>query len=60
MDMPGDPGQLNLARLQTILSGRPSLINLLKTHQPTDINLSTLLEVLDQLKSGTVSDSDIK
>jgi hypothetical protein len=60
MDMPGDPGQLNLARLQTILSGRPSFINLLKIHQPTDINLSTLLEVLDQLKSGTVSDSDIK
>jgi len=33
MDMPDNPGQFNLARLQTILSGRPSLINLLKTHQ---------------------------
>jgi hypothetical protein len=58
--MPSDPGHHMLARLQTILNEKPLLMSLLRENPPIDINLATLLEVLDTLKEPGVSDSNIK
>jgi hypothetical protein len=60
MHIPNDPGLLLLTRLQNIFIERPSLMLILKQYRPEDINLPTLLEVLDTLKAPGVADIDIK
>jgi hypothetical protein len=59
MHIPSDPGNLLLNRLQSILCERPFLLEQLKIYRPENINLSTLLEVLDFLKGDGVAEVDI-
>jgi len=60
MHFPANPGMEALQRLQSICSGRPSLLMMLKQYPPININLATLIEVLDTLRGPGVADSDIK
>ena len=60
MHIPSNPDTNLLTRLQKILIEKPSLIAILKKYPPIDINLQTLLEVLDTLKAPGVSDIVIK
>ena len=60
MDIPSDPGLILLNRLHNILTSRPFLIKMLKKYRPQHINMPTLLEILDTLKSNGVADIDIE
>jgi hypothetical protein len=60
MDIPSDPGSVVMGRLQSVFGMRPLLLKLLKTYKPQDLNMPTLLEVLDSLKGQGVADIDIE
>ena len=60
MHIPNDPDPLLLKRMQNIFLEKPILLELLQKYVPKDINLSTLLEVLDSLKSNGVAEVDIE
>jgi hypothetical protein len=60
MHIPNDPDPLLLKRMQNIFVEKPILLELLQKYEPKDINLPTLLEVLDSLKSNGVADVDIE
>ena len=59
LDIPNDPGLELLIRLQTIFINRPLLMEVLKTNFPKNINLQTLLEVLDSIKGAGFPDIEI-
>jgi hypothetical protein len=50
MDITSDPGTAVMERLQSIFKMRPMLFKHLKKYKPQDLNMPTLLEVLDSLK----------
>ena len=60
MHIPNDLDPLLLKRMQNIFVEKPILLELLQKYEPKDINLPSLLEVLDSLKSNGVADVDIE
>ena len=60
MHFSANPEMEALQRLQSICDGRPSLLMLLKKYPPINMNLVTLIEVLDALRGPGVADSDIE
>ena len=55
MDLIVDPGTEDLIRLQQVFHERPFLLECLIKKQPVNLNLTTLLEVLDTYKSEKIS-----
>jgi hypothetical protein len=60
MDIPNGVSSVLLENLQSILVDRPLLMEVLKSNLPKDINLQTLLEVLESISGKAVSDVEIR
>ena len=60
MDIPNGVSSALLDKLHAILVDRPLLMEVLKLNLPNDINLQTLLEVLESINGRGVSDVEIR
>ena len=60
MDILNGVGLVLLEKLHAILNDRPLLMEVLKLNLPKDINLRTLLKVLESISGKAVSDVEIR
>ena len=60
MDIPREISPDLLDRLLAILVDRPLIMEVLKKNLPKDINLQTLLEVLESINGIAISDIEIR
>ena len=60
MDIPREISPDLLDRLLAILVDRPLIMEVLKKNLPKDINLQTLLEVLESINGIAISDFEIR